>query len=358
VPTRQVTPPRKSAVYGATGNPWDLAFSPGGSSGGAAAALAAGLTGMEMGSDSGGSLRVPAHFCGVFCHKPTWGLLPARGHALTEMDIGAIGPMTRSALDLSLALELLAIPDPDDSRLSYNLPPGPAGLAGLRVALWAEDRGTQTDSEMVSALHALVDAMEKRGALVDRTARPGFNAGEAYHLYLRLLAAAKSGFQGDEEVAQMQAQAATLPPDDISTVAVTLRAAGMSHRTWFALNEQRFRMRRIWSAFFNDFDVLLCPAFGRAALPRMEGGVRRDRRVQVGDLTVAHDELLFWSGVTCGFHLPSSVAPVARSRDGLPIGVQIVARPYGDRTTIAVAGLIEALHGGFVPPPGWTRGED
>jgi len=114
-------------VYGATGNPWNLAYSPGGSSGGAAAALAAGLTGMEMGSDSGGSLRVPAHFCGVFCHKPTWGLLPARGHALremaAEMDIGAIGPLTRSAPDLAMALDLLAIPDPGDGA-------GPSGHPG------------------------------------------------------------------------------------------------------------------------------------------------------------------------------------------------------------------------------------
>src|SRR5262249_3475052 len=150
----------------------------------------------------GGSLRVPAHFCGVFGHKPTWGLMPARGHALremsAEMDIGAIGPLTRSAPDLAMALDLLAIPVPDDSRLSCPLPPGPAGLAGLRVALWAEDRDTPTDSETVTALHALADAMEKHGALVNRTARPGFNAGEAYHLYVRLLAAAISGFQGDE----------------------------------------------------------------------------------------------------------------------------------------------------------------
>src|SRR5262249_58586084 len=135
--------------------------------------------------------------------------------------IGAMGPLTRSAPDLSLALELLAVPDPDDSRLSYTLPPGPAGLAGLRVALWAEDRDTQTDSETVTALHALADAMEKHGALVNRTARPGFNARETYHLYVRLLAAANSGFQGDEEVAQMQAQAAGLPADDRSAKAVS-----------------------------------------------------------------------------------------------------------------------------------------
>jgi amidase len=345
-------------IYGATGNPWDLARSPGGSSGGAAAALAAGLTGLEMGSDTGGSIRVPAHFCGVFCHKPTWGLVPLRGHSLTEtaaeVDIGAICPMARSAADLSVALDLLAIPDPDDSRLRHELPPGPSGLSGLRVAVRAEDEATATDGETVAALVALAGAMGACGARVDRAARPGLDAGEAYCLYLHLLAAVNSAFQSDEEVARMQEQAAGLPLEDLSTVAVTLRAAGMSHRTWLALNERRFRLRRLWSAFFNDFDVLLCPVFGRPALPRMEEGVRWERRVQVGDWSIAHDELLFWSGITCGFHLPSSVAPIARSKDGLPIGVQIVARPYGDRTTIAVAGLIEALHGGFVPPPGWT----
>src|SRR5262249_1387409 len=103
-------------VYGAPGNPWNLAYSPGGSSGGAAAALAAGLTGLEMGSDSGGSLRVPAHFSGVFCHKPTWGVLPARGHALreaaAEVDIGAIGPLTRSAPRPSLGPGRPALPGP------------------------------------------------------------------------------------------------------------------------------------------------------------------------------------------------------------------------------------------------------
>jgi amidase len=124
-------------IHGATANPWDLAHSPGGSSGGAAAAVAAGLTGMDIGSDSGGSIRVPAHFCGVFCHKPTWGLVPLRGHSLTEMaaevDIAAIGPLARSASDLSIALDLLAIPDSDISRLNYILPPSPTGIAGLRV---------------------------------------------------------------------------------------------------------------------------------------------------------------------------------------------------------------------------------
>jgi amidase len=223
----------------------------------------------------------------------------------------------------------------------------------LRVALWAEDEATQTDGETVEALNALADLMEEHGALVNRGARPGFDAGKAYRLYVSLLSALNGGFQSDEEVAQMQAQAAGLAPEDVSTVAVTFRAAGISHRTWLALNEQRRKLRSFWSKFFADFDVLLCPVFGRPALPRVEVGVRWDRQIQVGDATVAHDEQLFWSGITCGFYLPSTVAPMVRSKDGLPIGVQIVARSHDDRTTIAVASLIEALNGGFVPPPGW-----
>lgn len=188
------------------------------------------------------------------------------------------------------------------------------------MALWAEDEATQTDSETVAVLHALADVMEEHGALVNRAARPGFRASEAYQLYLNLLSALNSGFQRDEEVAQMQAQAPGLAPEDMSTVAVTLRAAGMSHRTWLALNEQRFRLCHIWSTFFANFDVLLCPAFGRPALPSMEGGIRWDRLIQIGGVTVAHDEQLFWSGITCRFHLPSTVAPMVRNKDGLPIG--------------------------------------
>jgi amidase len=224
---------------------------------------------MDIGSDTGGSIRVPAHFCGAFGHKPTWGLIPLRGHSLTELagevDIGVIGPLARSASDLAIALDLLAFPDSYDSGLGYKLPLGPTGVSGLRVALWAEDEATQTDRETLAALHALGDMLREHGALVSREAKPAFITREVYKLYVELLAAVNSGFQSDEEVAQMQAQAAGLLPEDMSTKAVTLRATGMNHRTWLALNEQRFKVRRIWSTFFSDFDVLLCPVFGRAA---------------------------------------------------------------------------------------------
>jgi amidase len=345
-------------VYGSTGNPWNLSHSPGGSSGGAAAAVAAGLTGMDIGSDIGGSLRVPAHFCGVFCHKPTWGMVPLRGHSLTELagdiDIGVIGPIARSASDLAVALDLLATPDPYDSDLFYTLPAAPVGLSGLRVALWAEDEATQTDRETVAALGILADKMEERGTLVNRTARPGFRAIEAYTLYVELLAALNSGFQSDDQITQMRVEATGLAAEDKSTKAMTLRATNMSHRTWLALNELRFKMRRIWSTFFADFDVLLCPAFGRASFPRMEDQIRWDRKIQIDEKAVPHDEQLFWSGITGGFYLPSTVAPIAQSKEGLPIGVQIVARSHADRTTIATAAMIELLNGNYAPPPGWS----
>jgi amidase len=357
VPTGLTDWQSQNEIYGTTVNPWDLARSPGGSSGGSAAAVAAGLTGLDLGSDTGGSVRVPAHFCGVFAHRPTWGLVPLRGHTLTEMeadvDIGTFGPIARSANDLAIVTSLLINPDPDDSELRQTLPPPVPSLSGLRIAVWAGDTATSTEPETVTAITALAHELERAGAFVDREARPDFDAATAYQLYVRLLGAVTTGFLTESEIAQWQAQALSLAPDDNSTKALTLRTAGMTHRTWIALNEQRYKFRRTWSIFLRDFDVLLCPVFGRPALPLMDSQPRWDRVVQVGHTTVAHDELLFWSGISAGFGLPSSVAPIGRSTDGLPIGVQIVGRPFADNTTIGVAGLIEALRGGFVPPPGW-----
>ena len=128
-------------IYGTTNNPWHLAHTPGGSSGGSGAVLAAGLSVLEMGSDIGGSIRTPAHYCGVFGHKPTWALVPSRGHGLpymvSEPDIAVVGPMARSAFDLELMLGLLAHPDELDSAVRYALPTlagrNLGGLAGRGV---------------------------------------------------------------------------------------------------------------------------------------------------------------------------------------------------------------------------------
>jgi amidase len=342
-----------NALYGRTNNPWDPATSPGGSSGGAAAALAAGLCALEIGSDIGGSIRVPAHMCGLFGHKPTWGLLPLIGHslagAIAPTDISVIGPIARSARDLELALGVLAGPDRADSMMRYALPaPRVESLSGMRVAVWAEDPVSPTDPEITEQLHTLAEFLTARGAIV-RFARPDIDVAEAYEIYLRLLAAAISLRFAPAVLAAANARAAATP-DDSGPDAVLDRSYDLSHREWLVLNERRNIVRRQWQAFFDETDVLLCPPFGTPALPHDTKTEQRDRRVTIGGRTIAYNGLGFWAGIVGAFYLPATVAPLGRNRAGLPLGVQIVGPAYGDRQTIAFARLLEDQWRSFVPP--------
>jgi amidase len=345
-------------VYGTTCNPWNAEYTPGGSSGGSAAAMAAGLSGMELGTDIGGSIRVPAHFCGVFGHKPTWGLVPNYGDPATSsaagVDISAGGPIARSAADLAVALDILAGPDPDETDLTLTLPaPRFRSLKDMRIAVWPEQPGQATDTQTVAAINALADQLQRNGATVSRTARPGFDPTEAYHLYLQLLDAAWSGRLTEEVLASRRNRKAGLRPGDMSADDIMVRMTDLTHRSWLTLNETRFRWRRLWTAFFREWDVLLCPAFSTPALPHRQDGPTFERRITIEGRDIAYNDLLFWPGLTCGYHLPASVAPVAMGAAGLPIGVQIVGPLYGDRTTIEAAALLEQAGYAFKPPPGW-----
>ncbi|HWF65724.1 MAG TPA: amidase [Acidobacteriaceae bacterium] len=345
-------------VYGATSNPWNLAYSPGGSSGGAAAAVAAGFSGLEIGSDIGGSIRVPAHFCGIFGHKSTWGLCPMRGHSVAETaapdDINVLGPLARSARDLQLALDSLCGPDTLDTGLVLNLPkPRARRLQDLRIAVWSQESGQATSNEITAAIEALAMRLERDGAEVSRTARPAFDSLAAYRLYVALLEAALSAWDSEEESTRKRTRKAQLRLDDMGTEALTLRATNMTHHEWLRLNEERHKICHAWAQFFDRWDVLLCPAFAVPALPHMQKGTTWERSYSVDGREIAYNDMLFWPGITCGFYLPASVAPVGKSSEGLPIGVQIVGPLYGDRTTIQVAAFIEQMGHGFVAPPGW-----
>ncbi len=345
-------------VYGSTSNPWHHAHTPGGSSGGGAAACTAGFGGLELGSDIGGSIRVPAHYCGLFGHKPSWGLCSPRGHSLANAaamtDISVIGPLARSARDLWLALEQISVPDPLDSDLAISLPP-PHGthLSDLRIAVWSHQPGHETDTETVALLDELARHLEHEGAEVSRTARPDFDVTEAFRLYVTLLDAALSARLPDDALAHKRERKATLLPGDMSTDALFIRATDLPHREWLRLNERRHQLRRIWNAFFRQWDVLLCPVIATPALPHMQEGNPWERTHTVNGRTIAYQDMLFWPGITCAFHLPATVAPIGLSGTGLPIGVQIVGALHGDRTTIAVAELLEKSWRAFVPPPGW-----
>jgi amidase len=345
-------------VYGSTNNPWSFGCTPGGSSGGGAAALAAGLCGLEMGSDIGGSIRVPAHFCGVFGHKPTWGLCSPRGHTMFEMgapvDISVIGPLARSARDLGLALDAIIGPDPDETAQTFVLPPARTTRAAeLRVAVWAEEPGQATSAETVAAVEAAGRRLESLGARVDFSARPAFDTTEAFLLYVKLLDAALSARLPEHALERRRAGRAALAADDMSVSAVTLRATDMTHREWLALNSQRTRMKLAWAALFADFDVVLCPAFAVPAFAHLQQGEMWERRIPVDGEMVAYNDLLFWPGISCAFHLPATVVPAGMSREGLPIGAQIVGPLFEDLTTIAVAEMLEAEGFGFLAPGGF-----
>jgi amidase len=345
-------------VYGTTNNPWHEAHTPGGSSGGGAAACAAGFGGLELGSDIGGSIRVPAHYCGLFGHKPTWALCPPRGHSLMNAaaitDISVIGPMARSARDLALALDAIAWPDPSDSDLAIALPaPRTTRLSELRIAVWSHEPGHETDTETVALIDEVARHLEAEGVEISRTARPDFDVTEAYRLYITLLDAALSARATEDALARKREAKAKLHADDMSTGALFARAVDLTHREWLRLNERRHQIRRAWQAFFRNWDVLLCPVIATPALPHMQEGEPWERTHTVNGRTIGYEDMLFWPGITCAFHLPASVAPLGSSQTGLPIGVQIVGPLYGDRTTIAAAEMLEKSWRAFVPPPGW-----
>ena len=348
-------------VFGTTNNPWDLTRTPGGSSGGAAAALAAGLTGLELGSDIGGSIRNPAHCCGVFGHKPSHGIVPGRGHipgppgTLSEADIAVLGPLARSADDLGLALRLLAGPDRDRA-VGWKLalpPPRRNTLREFRVAAWFDDPACRIDSELLARYQALAETLRREGVAVDEAARPAVDFGQAIAAYVNLLLPIVNAGLPDADFRQLAALADALPPDDPSPMGAIARATALRHRDWLRINEARTRMRAAWTTFFEKFDVLLCPVLPTAAILHDHSEPMSARSIQVNGTSRPYLEQTYWAGLTGMAWLPATVAPIGLTAAGLPIGVQIVGPWLEDFTPIAFAGHLAALTGGFRPPPGY-----
>ena len=347
-------------VYGTTNNPWDVSRVPGGSSGGSAAALAAGLTALEAGSDIGASIRNPAHFCGVYGLKPTYGIVPPRGQALPGLlapnDLSVVGPLARSADDLRLAMSVIAGPDVFDAAgWSLRLPrPRRKSLAEYRVAVMLEDPNCDVDAELADRLQATVDGLAKAGARIDDKARPAIDTTRSHEIYIQLLRAVTAARQPMEAFNEAKTLAATLAPDDKSYAAQVARAATQYYREWVPANEERTHMRWRWAEFFEDFDVLLCPAAASAAFPHNHEGTRGDRTIRVNGADMLEVNELFWAGLGTVVYLPSTVAPIGLTASRLPVGVQIIGPHLGDLSTIHFAKLMAKELGGFAPPPGYA----
>jgi amidase len=346
-------------LYGTTRSPWDLDRTPGGSSGGAVAALAAGLTALEAGSDIASSIRTPAHYCGVYGHKPTYGVITTRGQLIPGRvafsDLAVIGPMARSAADLALALEVMAGPDETDCLAwCMQLPkPRKQRLADYRVAVMLNVPHAEVDLGVQEQIRQVAEAVARAGATVSFTARPDIDTEEADQLFHRLLGAALSGRQSADAFGNNLETLSRLGPDDSRNLARALRAATLSHRDWLIANETRHRMRLKWAEFFKDYDLLLCPAAATVAPLHNHEGDAFERPITVNGKQVPLSTQFFWAGYSGLALLPSTVAPAGMTPQGLPVGVQIVGPQYGDLTCIHFAGLLEQSYRKFVPPPGY-----
>lgn len=347
-----------NSIYGTTNSPWNPGVTPGGSSGGASAAVASGITGIEVGSDIASSIRNPAIYCGIYGHKPTYGICPPRGHAVLDRispdDINVIGPLARSATDLDAALSVMAGPDEIDT-MGYRLvlpAPKKKALKDFRVAVLLSDPTSEIDHTVQDSLQKLADFLVKKKAKVSDKARPAIDMARVHQLFNLMLRAATSHRQTDEEFANNISAVRALAASDDSYGARALRGMTIPHRDWLALNEERHRLRWSWHEFFKDYDLLLCPLVATPA-PDHDPSPVALRKVKVNGKELPFAGTLFWAGFAGLPYLPATAIPTGFSDDGLPIGIQVIAPQYGDLTSIHLAKLLEKEYQGFVPPPGF-----
>jgi amidase len=325
-----------NVLFGTTNNPWDLRRTTGGSSGGSAAAVASGLTSFELGTDIGGSVRIPASFCGIFGHKPSFGIVSQRGYldhvggGTIDADINVFGPLARSVDDLELLLQVLAGPNLDDAvAWRLDLPPSRSdALADLRIGTWLTDPDAEVDSEVGDVLEGAVDAFVAAGAMVTHD-RPRLDIDEMFRLFLGLTGAAAS----------------------LSLDPATSELSAIAHREWLELQIAREQVRSVWSAWFSNHDVLLCPVMPMPAIAHDTNRPFMERTTLINGAPRSHMDCTAWTGLIGVAYLPSTVIPVGRTASGLPVGMQVVGPFLEDRTSLTAARLLSRVLGEWQPPP-------
>jgi len=350
-----------NVIYGTSSNPYRLDRTCGGSSGGSAAAVAAGFAALELGSDIAGSIRIPAHFCGVCGHKPTQGIVcfaghaPSSNHPLIEKtpkparnrfdptfkhDLHVAGPIARTCEDLELAMRLLAGPEPHQASNGWSFTLPPAGVshpAELKVACWLDDEYCRVDSEMLALLTAAAQKLASFGAEVNFEARPAKDASaffqESHEAYSATLSAALGLPQGGK----------------------------LTYKEFERTKLTRQRCKEAWSRFFEEgeWDVLLCPVAMTTAFAHdhtEDGTIApcsdpfHSRFLTVNGQTRPYAQTNRWAGLTTFTDLPCTVVPVGMTKEGLPCGIQIVGPMYQDLRTIEVGKMMERLGCRFRPP--------
>ncbi|MEV6909218.1 amidase [Amycolatopsis sp. NPDC051071] len=347
-------------IYGTTSNPWDHGRTSGGSSGGSAAALAAGFGALSIGSDIAGSLRTPAHFCGIYAHKPTLGLAANRGMVApsepalpTDLDLAVVGPMARTARDLTLLLDVMAGPDPLTRGVAYRLALPPARherLSDFRVLVLDGHPLIPTGSAVRAGVNRVADALVDGGARVERHTPLLPDLAEAATLYTQLLISGSVARFPVESYEQVRTLAAGLSADDRSLEADRLRAMVFSHRDWLEANNHRELHRHGWREFFAEFDAVVCPITPTPAFPHDHEPNLLVRRVDIDGVEYPYLDQVVWAGLATMPGLPATAIPAGRSPEGLPVGVQLIGPMFEDRTPLRLAELLEQEIGGFRAP--------
>ena len=352
-------------VYGTSNNPWDVSRTPGGSSGGAAAAVAAGFTPLELGSDIGGSIRCPAHFCGVYGHKSSYGLVPLRGHIppepgeMVSPPLGIGGPLARSATDLELALDVLAAPS-QVGRAAWHVKVPPSRhekLSDFRVALWADQKSFSVDQRCIEAMHAFAKDLRGLGVTVDEEARPQIDLAASDDLYVSMLFSTVSAGMPEDVLAITERVADEMKADARSYPARIALAVRLSHHQFLRLEEQQQQLCAAWSRFFESYDVILCPIMPTVAFAHDHGGegpghvAQYTRTIQVDGRPTPYMNGLQWPGLITVANLPATAIPTGRFIEGMPMGLQVVGPYLEDRMPLRFAQLAEQALGGYVPPP-------
>jgi amidase len=352
-----------NAIFGASSNPWDLKRTPGGSTGGGAAALAAGLSFLSLGSDIGGSIRIPAHFCGVYGHKPTINVVPRRGHippppntppGPAAVDLACAGPLARHPGDLAAALRILGGPDGDEARAYRWQMPAPrrTRLRDYRVGFVLDHQQCPVPLEVRDVLENAVGALRKAEVTLREGWPTNVNPRDEFDNYRLLLYTMfppqplEDPAEADRRVLELRA---TYPDRN---EALQAQAALASRRRFYRAVLAQHAARRVWQDFFREFDVFLMPVAFLPAFPHDHS--RGARKLATLDGPRDYLDLLFWISFATHTGLPATSAPVGFTRDGLPVGLQILGPFLEDATPIDFALKMSEVVGGYRAPAGFA----
>jgi amidase len=323
-----------NAVYGRTNNPYDLERTPGGSSGGAAAIVASGGSPLDIGSDTGGSIRLPAHFCGIAGIRPTSGRVPRTGHAVGPGGLldafTQLGPMARRVEDLTLVLPIIAGPDGRDP---FIVPvtlkdPADVSLAGLRVAFHTDNGLQRPIPEIEEAVRAAAGVLADAGAILGEDRPAAIEASR--ELYAELLL----GWDGGAWARTLLKEAGTA--EEEATITRFLNAPTKSARELVNIIASWDVFRADMLAFLDDYDLIVSPVNAYPAIPHGQTG----QHIMGYSYTNTYN-LTGW---------PAAVVRAGTSPEGLPIGVQLIARPWREDVALAAAAAVEETLGGWQPP--------